>query len=170
MIGYIFAHIYTYCTNIYESYDWCQKPNKHVEYSCWLYIYIYNSAAGRLLGIDIFFFFLPGSLLGYRWCPMLDLSKKNSANIWKCHGHIQHFRVLCCFLSIFLASVLVRVLHPCVALATQKLLRGCCLLMGRAHLTDTMLFICLCTLLLWLDYRKHLAGTLLLQLRMEVTA
>ena len=93
-----------------------------------------------------------------------------SADKWAAFGYT-YFRVLCCFLSIFLASVLVRVLHPCVALATQKLLRGCCLLMGRAHLTDTMFFfICLCTLLLWLDYRKHLAGTLLLQLRMEVTA
>ena len=36
----------------------------------------YNSGAGRLLGIDMFVFFLPGSLLGYRWCPMLDLSEK----------------------------------------------------------------------------------------------
>ena len=37
-------------------------------------------------------------------------------------GHT-YFRVLCCCLSMFLASVLVRVLHPCVALALWKLLR-----------------------------------------------
>ena len=56
-------------------------------------------------------------------------------------GHT-YFRVVCCCLSIFLASVfLVRVLHPCVALALWKLLGGCgmlwmgygcCMLMGRA--------------------------------------
>jgi len=39
-------------------------------------------------------------------------------------GHT-YFRVVCCRLSMFLASVLVRVLHPCVALALWKLLRGC---------------------------------------------
>ena len=39
-------------------------------------------------------------------------------------GHT-YFRVVCCRLSMFLASVLVRVLHPCVALALCKLLRGC---------------------------------------------
>ena len=39
-------------------------------------------------------------------------------------GHT-YFRVVRCCLSMFLASVLVRVLHPCVVLAPWKLLRGC---------------------------------------------
>ena len=90
---------------------------------------------------------------------MLDLSQKNlkfrnrcwtSGNAMEIFnisrrvaalGHT-YFRVVCCCLSIFLASVfLVRVLHPCVALALWKLLGGCgmlwmgygcCMLMGRA--------------------------------------
>ena len=37
-----------------------------------------------------------------------------------------YFRVVCCCLSIFLApAFLIRVLHPCVALALWKVLRGC---------------------------------------------
>ena len=48
-------------------------------------------------------------------------------------GHT-YFRVLCCCLSMFLASVLVRVLHACVALALWKLLVGCgCFWLLRAH-------------------------------------
>jgi len=39
-------------------------------------------------------------------------------------GHT-YFRVVCCCLSMFLASVLARAVHPCVALALWKLLRGC---------------------------------------------
>ena len=62
-----------------------------------------------------------------------------------------YFRILRVCLSISLASVLVRVLHPCVALALWKLLRGCscCVLIWWTHLTDGMLFVCLCTSLLW---------------------
>jgi len=74
---------------------------------------------------------------------MLDLSKKilrfrnrcgtsgNAMEIFNIFGRVAalghtHFRVVCCCLSIFLASVfLVRVLHPCVALALWKFLGGC---------------------------------------------
>ena len=38
-------------------------------------------------------------------------------------GHT-YFRLVCCCLSMFLASFLVRVLHPCGALALWKLLRA----------------------------------------------
>ena len=38
-------------------------------------------------------------------------------------GHT-YFRLVCCCLSMFLASFLVRVLHPCVVLALWKLLRA----------------------------------------------
>jgi hypothetical protein len=67
---------------------------------------------------------------------MLDLSTKNigtsgnAMEIFNIFGRVAalghtHFRVVCCCLSIFLASVfLERVLHPCVALALWKLLRG----------------------------------------------
>ena len=72
-----------------------------------------------------------------------------------------YFRVLCVCLSTFLASVLVRVLHPCVAHELWKLLRGCncCVLTWWTHLTDGMLFVCLCTLLLWSGCGKHLTGS-----------
>ena len=75
-----------------------------------------------------------------------------------------YFWVLCVCLSIFLASVLVRVLHPCVAHELWKLLRGCncCALIWWTHLTDGMLFVCLCTLLLWSGCGKHLTGSLVL--------
>ena len=75
-----------------------------------------------------------------------------------------YFRVLCVCLSTFLASVLVRVLHPCVAHELWKLLRGCncCVLIWWTHLTDGMLFVCLCTLLLWSGCGKHLTGSLVL--------
>ena len=75
-----------------------------------------------------------------------------------------YFRVLCVCLSTFLASVLARVLHPCVAHELWKLLRGCncCVLIWWTHLTDGMLFVCLCTLLLWSGCGKHLTGSLVL--------
>ena len=88
---------------------------------------------------------------GCRSCPILDVRKENlrirnrfgtSGNAMELVnifgrvtslGHT-YFRVLCCCLSMFLASVLVRVLHACVALALWKLLVGCgCFWLLRAH-------------------------------------
>ena len=124
---------------------------------------------------------------------MLDISGKNilrfsngggtCGNAVDIFNHIQHlrksgriaalryrytyFRVLCCYLnlSIFLQSVLARVLHPCIALALWKVLKGCgcCVLMGRAHLAGSMLFVYLCTSLLWPDCGKDFTGSLGLQ-------
>ena len=63
-----------------------------------------------------------GFLLGYRSCPMLDLShdsspeielRKSLQSIWKHHGDIQHLRKSV-LISEFSAAVrvLLRVLHP----------------------------------------------------------
>ena len=77
-----------------------------------------------------------------------------------------YFRVLCCFFADrSIASVLVRVLHPCVALALWKLLRGCgsCVLIWRAHRNDNMSFVsqalCSCTCVWKLQREKHLRIT-----------
>ena len=110
-------------------------------------------------------------LLGYRSCPHVGFKRQkklrfrilnrcgtsgNAMEIFSICGRVAalgytYFRILRVCLSIFLASVLVRVLHPCVALALWKLLRGCscCVLIWWTHLTDGMLFVCLCTSLLW---------------------
>ena len=100
--------------------------------------------------------------MGYRSCPILDVSKQmrfnnrcrtsgNAVDIFNTFrrmaalGHT-YFRVLCCCLSMFLASVLEKILHPCVALALWKLLRGCgwamaaaCSWGGRISLTVSFL-------------------------------
>ena len=116
---------------------------------------------------------------------MLDLSKKilrfrnrcgtsgNAMEIFNTSGWVAalshtYFRVVCCCLSIFLASVfLVRVLHPCVALALWKLLRGCgwamtaaCSRGGRISLTVFFL-VCNCSVL-WPNCGKHLTNSFVL--------
>ena len=122
-------------------------------------------------------------LVGYRPCPILDLSKKNlrfrnrygtSGNAMEIFSICErvaafgwsYFRVLCCFFADrSIASVLVRVLHPCVALALWKLLRGCgsCVLIWRAHRNDNMSFVsqtlCSCTCVWELQSEKHLRIT-----------
>ena len=90
-------------------------------------------------------------------------------------GHT-YFRVLCCCLSMFLASVLVRVLHPCVALALWKLLRtvgavdGLWLLRahgaGASHWQYGFALFCSSSN----EGGKHLSGTLFLHLLVEITA
>ena len=76
------------------------------------------------------------------------------------------FRVLCCFFAYrSIASVLVRVLHPCVALVQWKPLRGCgsCVLIWGAHRNDNISFVsqalCPCTCVWELQSEKHLRIT-----------
>ena len=125
---------------------------------------------------------------------MLDLSKKilrfrnrcgtsgNAMEIFNTSGWVAalshtYFRVVCCCLSIFLASVfLVRVLHPCVALALWKLLRTVAALDGlwllRAHGAGASHwqygFALFCSSSN--EGGKHLSGTLFLHLLVEITA
>ena len=73
------------------------------------------------------------------------------------------------FVSMFLVSVLAMALHSCVARALWKLLRGCgwsmaaaCSCMGRAHLTNSMVFVCICFSVLWPNCGKHLMSSLVL--------
>ena len=79
-----------------------------------------------------------------------------------------YFRVVCCCLSIFLApAFLVRVLHPCVALALWKLLRGCGWAMAAAcsrggRISLTVCFVGNCSLVLWPNCGKHLTNSLVL--------
>ena len=79
-----------------------------------------------------------------------------------------YFRVVCCCLSIFLApAFLVRVLHPCVALALWKVLRGCGWAMAAAcsrggRISLTVCFVGNCSLVLWPNCGKHLTNTLVL--------
>ena len=89
IIGYMFAHVYTYYTNIYESHDWCQKPNIHVEYSCLeCHTILVRDGFSELICL----FFFTGFFTGLSMVSDVGFKRKNSANIWKCHGHIQHLR------------------------------------------------------------------------------
>ena len=137
--------------------DGCQKFNWIIQFWC-------GTASWKLIWF----------LLGYPTTKNLRFRNRsgtsgNAMEIFSICGRVAalgytYFRVLCVCLSIFLASVLVRVLHPCVAHELWKLLRGCncCVLIWWTHLTDGMLFVCLCTLLLWSGCGKHLTGSLVL--------
>ena len=100
-------------------------------------------------------------------------------NIWKCHGNIQHLQKnggIGAYLFQRFVLLFVNVSSIClgkdfaplrctgIVEAPQGPWMGydCCVLTGRAHLTDSMVFVCICSSVLWPNCGKHLTSSLVL--------